>query len=181
VRASTDALEARLLELRDSFDRAFREPLAEEEEAPLDLLAIRVGPEPFALRLTEITALEADRTITSVPSRHPELLGIAGVRGAVVAVFDLASLLDLPRPEAPRWLVLAKSAPLAFAFSAFEGQLSVRRGALARAEDERAGRVREMVRREAATGEKTALPVIDIPGLVAALERRRRPKGENAA
>jgi chemotaxis signal transduction protein len=180
VRTSTESLKQRLLALRESFDRSFSEPLAEPGEAPLDLLAIRVGREPFALRLSEIAALEADRTITLVPSQHPELLGIAGVRGSVVAVFDLASLLELPRPDATRWLVLAKGSPLAFAFSVFDGQLAVRRDALARAEAGRTGQLRELVRIQTATGGETALPLIDIAGLVAALERRPLSRGEDA-
>jgi chemotaxis signal transduction protein len=178
VRASLDSLKARLLDLRESFDRPFREPLALEAEAPVELLAIRIGNEPFALRLADIAALEADRTITHVPSQHPELLGIAGVRGSVVAVFDLAALLDLPRPDAWRWLVLAKGAPLAFAFSAFEQQLAVRREALASTEKASAGMLREIVRVEGGPGEQTALPLIDLPALVFALERRPRSREE---
>ena len=168
--ANSDALQTRLLELRQSFDRAFSEPLVEDDaEATIELLAIRIGRDPFALRLSEIAALEADRTVTSVPSDHPELLGIAGVRGGVVAVFDLGALLGAPRPEALRWLVLAKGAPLAFAFSAFDGQLVVRPEALARAEPGRGGRVREV-----AQGGGLSLPVIDIPALIAGLDQRPR-------
>lgn len=171
--ASREALQTRLLELRQSFDRAFTEPLAESDEAAnIDLLAIRIGRDPFALRLTEIAALEADRTITPVPSDHPELLGIAGVRGGVVAVFDLGALLGAPRPEGLRWLVLAKGAPLAFAFSAFDGQLVVRPEALATAEPNRAGRVREV-----AQGGGLSLPVIELAALIATLDQRPRPSG----
>jgi chemotaxis signal transduction protein len=168
--ASREALQTRLLELRQSFDRAFTEPLAEgDAEATVELLAIRIGRDPFALRLVEIAALEADRTITPVPSDHPELLGIAGVRGGVVAVFDLGALLGAPRSEGVRWLVLAKGAPLAFAFSAFDGQLVVRPEALASAEPGRAGRVREVVQ-----GGGLSLPVIDLPALIAGLDQRPR-------
>lgn len=168
--ASREGLAARLLELRQSFDRSFAEPLAEDgAEATLDLLAIRVGRDPYALRLGEVAALEADRTITPVPSEHPELLGIAGVRGGVVAVFDLGALLGAPRSEGLRWLVLAKGAPLAFAFSAFDGQLAVRPEALARADASRAGRVREVVQ-----GGELSRPLVDLPALIAALEQRPR-------
>jgi chemotaxis signal transduction protein len=170
---SGDALQTRLLELRQSFDRAFTEPFVEDAvETSIELLAIRVGRDPFALRMSEIAALEADRTITSVPSEHPELLGIAGVRGSVVAVFDLGALLGGSRTEGLRWLVLAKAAPLAFAFSAFDGQLSVRPEALAAAESSRAGRVREVAR-----GGGLSLPVIDLPVLIAALDQRPRTSG----
>jgi chemotaxis signal transduction protein len=182
--ADVDGLRARLIDLRESFDRAFSEPEAERAQATLSLLVIRVGRERYAVRLSDIGALEADRTITPVPSEHSDLLGIAGVRGAVVAVFDLATLLDLARPEGSRWLVLAKGAPLAFAFSAFEGQIVVPAAALASGEAGRAGRVRDVVRLAASNGaapdgDMESLPLIDIPALAALLERRPRLGGEH--
>lgn len=172
--ATTEALRARLLDLRESFDRAFSEPVAEQAPPTVALLTIRIGREAFALRLSEIAALHADRTITAVPSDHAELLGIAGVRGGVVAVFDLASLLELPRSESPRWLVLAKGAPLAFAFTSFEGQLRVSADELARADAGRDGRARDIVQKDG-----VALPVIDLGALVEALASRGGTKGEH--
>jgi chemotaxis signal transduction protein len=172
--ATTEALRARLLDLRQSFDRAFSEPIAEQAARTVELLTIRVGREAFALRMSEIGALEADRTITAVPSDQAELLGISGVRGGVVAVFDLALLLDLPRSESTRWLVLAKGAPLAFAFSGFEGQHDARPEDFASAEAGRDGRARDVVHKDG-----LALPVIDLTALVAALERRPRLKEEH--
>lgn len=177
--ATRESLQARLLELRQSFDRAFVEPAMEANAAAtLDLLAIRVGRDPYGLRLSEIAALEADRTITAVPSEHPELLGIAGVRGGVVAVFDLASLLGAPRPDVLRWLVLVKGTPLALAFSGFDGQLSVPADALAAAEPGASGRVRQVAR-----GRGSTLPVIDVPALIAPLDQRvpRRSPTEHGA
>ena len=175
--ATREALENRLIELRQSFDRAFAEPQLEESvEATHELLAIRVGRDPYAVRLSEVGALEADRTITAVPSDHPELIGVAGVRGALVAVFDLARLLGAPEPESSRWLVLAKGAPLAFAFSAFDGQLSVRPDAIIAADPSHGGRVREVAR-----GGGLSLPVVDLGALIAALEGRPRALAERAA
>jgi len=171
---ANDTVQGRLLELRQSFDRAFAEPAAGERvKTTLDLLAIRVGRDPYALRLSQIAAIEADRTITHLPSDHPELLGIAGVRGGVVAVFDLAGLLGAPRPDAWRWLVLAKGAPVALAFSAFDGQLAVAPEALAAAEPDQLGRVHEVAR-----GGGLSLPVIDIPALIARLDAKALPRGE---
>jgi chemotaxis signal transduction protein len=166
---TVEALNARLLALRQGFDRAFSEPVADAVVETLEVLDIRVGREHFALRVSEIAALEADRTITAVPSDHPELLGIAGVRGSVVAVFDLAALLDLPRVDASRWLVLAKGAPLALAFSEFIGQRALTPDAVARAAADQAGRVRELIRQDGA-----AVPLIHVPALVADLEKRSR-------
>jgi hypothetical protein len=84
-------------------------------------------------------------------------------------VFDLAALLGAPRPDVLRWLVLVKGAPLAFAFSAFDGQLAVRPDALAAPEPSHSGRVREVAR-----GGGLSLPVIDVPALIRTLDERAR-------
>ena len=167
---STEALRERLAQLRLGFDQAFSVPQVEQVDDPLDLLQIRVARDPYALRLAQLAGLEADRSITPVPSEHGALMGIAGARGRFIAVFDLASLLGLPRPESTRWLVLAKGAPVAFAFSSFEAQFSARPEAVARAA-EGGG---EIVARDA-----VQLPLLDLPSLVSGLEARtRRTPGE---
>jgi purine-binding chemotaxis protein CheW len=172
--ASTDALRTRLTELRRGFDHGFTLPAAEEVDDLLDLLLVRIGREPYALRLAQLGALEADRTITPVPSENTELLGIAGVRGTVVAVFDLASLLGSPRPESTRWIVLAKGAPLAFAFNVFDGQVGVRPDTIASAGVGRGALVPEVVMKDS-----THIPLLDVPALVTSLEgRARRLVGE---
>jgi chemotaxis signal transduction protein len=170
--ATTDALVARLSALRLGFDTGFSLPELEQMDDLLDVLMIRVGRDAYALRLAQLAALEADRMITPVPSEHGELLGVAGMRGGVVAVFDLAAVLGAPRPEATRWLVLAKAAPLAFAFSGFERQLSLRPDELARSAAAHGGA--EVVVRDGLN-----VPLLDLPALIARLEgRARRTQGE---
>lgn len=123
-----DPLCGRLHSLRESFDRAFAEPLAPPGGATVDLLAVRVRGEPYVLCASEVEAVQVDRMITPVPSRNAELLGIIGMRGLIVAVYDLAALLGVEGVEggeARRWLALAKGSALAFAFDVFEGQLRV--------------------------------------------------------
>jgi chemotaxis signal transduction protein len=172
--ASAEALHAKLAALRLGFDRSFSLPEVEAADDLLDLLLIRVGRDPYALRLVQLAALESDRTITPVPSEHSELLGIAGLRGSVVAVFDLASLFGLGRSESTRWLVLAKGAPLAFAFSAFERLVEVRPDALASTAAGRGVTAAEVVVRDG-----VGVPLIDLPALAARLEgRARRALGE---
>ena len=56
----------------------------------------------------------------------PELVGMVGIRGTVFPVYDLGMLLGCPRAAAPRWLVVAAAGPIALAFGAFDGYLSVR-------------------------------------------------------
>ena len=115
----------RAAELRRDFDRSFAEPPRVDTVVKDDLLAIRLGAQGFAMRLSEITGLFADKKVTRVPGASAALLGIAGFRGSIVPVYDLQSLLGHSGGQTPRWLVIAAAAPVAFAFEAFEGQLRV--------------------------------------------------------
>lgn len=115
--------------LRDEFDRAFAQPPRAPEAGVQQLLAIRAGGQPYALRLAAIRGLHVDRRVLSLPSRLPELLGLTGVRGQAVPVFDLAALLGLPPQRAPRWLALAAGRhSAAFAFEQFDAYHAVRPG-----------------------------------------------------
>ncbi len=121
---------ARASQLRADFDRTFAEPLRLDQVARELLLEIRVGGEPFAVRLSEINGLYVDKKITPVPGSHAALRGIAGFRGTIVPVYDLRLLLGYPGVQAPRWLVIAAAAPVALAFDAFERQLRAQREAI---------------------------------------------------
>lgn len=116
--------------LAREFDLSFaRAPEAAVEKA--DFLAIRVRAAPYALRLAEVGALAVDRKLTPLPSEAPALLGIAGLRGAILPVYDLGSLLGDSSPSAPRWLALLAGGDLAVAFDAFEGHLRLPASAVA--------------------------------------------------
>jgi chemotaxis signal transduction protein len=120
----TDAM-SRAAALRREFDRSFIEPPHAEVAATEDLLAIRMAAQDFAIKLSEIAGLFADKKIAPVPSANAALLGIAGFRGAIVPVYDLQSLLGLAESRSSRWLVIAAKAPVAFSFESFEGRLRV--------------------------------------------------------
>jgi chemotaxis signal transduction protein len=119
----------RVAEMRLAFDRTFADRVHFDTTAAENLLAIRVGVQPCAIRLSEITGLFADKKITRVPGGGAALLGIAGFRGAIVPVYSLQILLgqsgDQSGSRTPRWLVITAAAPVALAFEAFEGQLRV--------------------------------------------------------
>jgi len=119
------ALDERVARLRDAFDRSFAEARAPDPAAGEDLLAIRVGAEPYALRLSEIAGLFAARKITPLPGSPPALLGIAGFRRTIVSVYDLAALLGHVPEAAVRWLAMAADVPVAFALATVEGHLRV--------------------------------------------------------
>jgi purine-binding chemotaxis protein CheW len=112
--------------LRRLFDGSFAVPAALKAERLENLLAIRVGGDPYALRLSEVGGLYADIRIVPVPSPSAQLLGIVGLRGMMAPVYDLATLLRYAPATGPRWMVLAGAPePMGFAFETFEAHLQV--------------------------------------------------------
>jgi purine-binding chemotaxis protein CheW len=120
----------RLAALRDAFDRTFVQAPTPPAPDPERFLCLGVGAGSYVVRLAEVTGVVAGRKVTRLPGAVPELLGIAGLRGTILPVFDLAMLLGLT-PDAPRWLITASAGPVALAFDRFEGYLEVRGGAQA--------------------------------------------------
>jgi len=145
---TSDAREIdRVTELREAFDRSFAQAPSTEAAAVENLLAIKVGADPYVLRMTEVSGLFADKKVTRLPSPVSELSGIAGFRGAVLPVYDLAMLLGYPRAASPRWLVVIAVTPVALAFDSFDGYLNVREASIApeARTEERERHVREVV------------------------------------
>jgi purine-binding chemotaxis protein CheW len=154
-------------ELRLAFDRAFAEPVRPDTTFKEDLLAVRIEAQGYAIRLSEISGLYADKKVTPVPGGHPALRGIAGFRGAIVPVYDLQILLGHASTSTPRWLVIAATAPIALAFETFDGQLRVARDAILPqpARPEIRGYAREFVRTENFAG-----PIMHLPSLLDAIK-----------
>ena len=123
MRTSAANISPRARELRHDFDRSFSLPPSIGATAKIELLAIRVGANRFALRLSDVAGIYADKKITRVPGAAPAMLGIAGFRGAIAPIYDLARLMGQPQSQAPRWLVLARAEPIGIAFDGFDGQL----------------------------------------------------------
>jgi purine-binding chemotaxis protein CheW len=96
-----------------------------------------------------------------------EFRGIAGVRGVIVPVFDLASLLGYPGVGSARWLVTARDATVGFLVDDFEGQVRVDADALVAHESGSRAHVREVVRTSA-----ISRPVVHLPSLVEAIGKR---------
>jgi len=126
----------KLHELRTSFDEAFELPPRAQSRDEETLLAIESGGTPLALRTAELLRLEARRKVVPVPAACADLLGLAGVRGKLVPVYSLASLLGLRAGGEERWLVLcggdqsgaASADSIALAFAALSGHAQVSRG-----------------------------------------------------
>jgi chemotaxis signal transduction protein len=150
----------------------------------VELLAVRAGGTAYAIRLTAVSGLFADRTVTPLPGPVPELLGVAAFRGAVVAVYDLGALLGhavgagrsgvgggQTRQSGtvtaqPRWLVLdTGTPPVGLAFDELDGHVRAPARAIATAADGGFAAVHEgdLVR-----------PVIDVPEIRASIEEKCR-------
>ncbi len=120
----------------------------------------------MVLRADQITGIAKCKRIVPVLSRHAELIGITGMRGVIVPVFDLAALLGLASTEKFSWVALAHSdSPIALAFEGFEGQVEVEGTCLYGGETAPSRRhVRQLVRIGPAVR-----AVIDVPSLVEAI------------
>jgi purine-binding chemotaxis protein CheW len=118
--------------LRNEFDRSFALPLVETARDTIDLVAIRIGERPYALPSAELGGITAGRRSTPLPSPDPALGGLVGLRGALVAAFDLGVLLGLRTSAvSTRWLALtARDRQLALYFDELDGYLTVPRSAL---------------------------------------------------
>jgi chemotaxis signal transduction protein len=151
----------RLTRLRGDFDRSFTEPARQHDVEYAELLAIRAGGRPYALRLSQASGVHSDRPVTPLPGPQAALLGVAGFSGAIVPVYDLAALLGHPAPERPRWLVLAVGAPpLALAFHELDGHVRVPTSVIV---EEAEGHAEREVLRGMAPLPGGVRPIVDLP------------------
>ena len=125
-------LGARAHTLRSAFDRAFSEPPGLGVASTEDVLAVLVAGDPYALRVSDLSGLVSNRKVVALPTRAPHLLGVAGVRGALVPVYALAGLLGYEATRTPSpWLALCgRQEPVARAFEQLDGFLRVPRADL---------------------------------------------------
>jgi chemotaxis signal transduction protein len=162
-----ETVSARIDRLRGEFDHSFAQPVRNHEGEHVELLAIRAGGRPYAMRLSQTAGLHPDRPVTPLPGPLPALLGLAGFAGTVVPVYDLAALLGHPVADRPRWLVLAAgSPPLGLAFHDLDGHVRVSAGAIVAeaAGDARRGSLRGMV-----SLPDGVRPIVDVPAARAAV------------
>lgn len=162
----------RVAELRQAFDRSFADAPSLDVTAFEDLLDVRFGTAQYALRVREISGLIADVRITPVSTPISELLGIAGIRGSILPVYDLGAMLGHPAEATPRWMaVAAGDAPVGLAFARFERHLRVRADAIVAGgrSDVAPRHLREVVQLEAG-----ARPIVSVASVLETIANRVR-------
>lgn len=167
-------------ELRREFDRSFALPARVASADLEDVLALRVAFHGYAVRSRELSGVAVLPKITQVPSPTPGLLGLVGVRGALVPVFGLPQLLGYePGTEALRWLLLlGAEEPLALAFHALESFGKVPKSAFSA---DVGRKLQGEHVEETVTLAGSARPVIAVTELAATIRSRlgrRRPEKE---
>jgi chemotaxis signal transduction protein len=111
-------------QLRAEFDDGFAKDQVQDEAAHVDVLAIRVAEQAYALRLTEVLAIHEGRKLVPVPTPAPALLGLIGLRGSVVPIYDLRILLGHAAGPLPSWFALVRStSAIGVAFDGLDAHL----------------------------------------------------------
>jgi len=170
---SAATTEQKLFSLRQEFDQSFSRAEGGPQQSQLDFLAIVVAGDVYAIRLSEVRSLRADRKLVAAPSVLPELLGVCGFRSVLTPVYDLAQLLGYGSGRAARWLVVAEGAlPIAFAFEGFDSHLRVALESVSAPETSNTGAVGGAVRSHGLTR-----PLLHLPSLVEAIAQRIKAVG----
>ncbi|HEX3409495.1 MAG TPA: chemotaxis protein CheW [Candidatus Binataceae bacterium] len=115
-------------DLRSAFDRSFEAAPVERDHELVHLLVVRIGAARFALKVNDLAGLARAEKVVPIPSKDPTLLGLAGLKGRIVAVYSLAALIGNAElvKVAERWLVMCRSEDrLALSFTAAEGTVMV--------------------------------------------------------
>ena len=131
----------------------------------------RIAGDPYAIRLRDIAGIVAARAIVSVPSAAPDFLGLVGIRGDIVPVFELSSILGYGNEaDSVSWTLLC-GAPetIALGFSELEGFLRLSKTHL-HADQHREGA--RQYAHEIATTDAGDRPLIAIALVVAAIRNR---------
>lgn len=161
---------SRAHELRDAFDRAFAAPPSTPEPGRGEVLCIQVGGQACAIRIGDVASLHADLRIVALPSRAPELLGVAAIRATAVPIYDLAGALGMPGAAAVRWIVVHRDGRSGFAFERYDSHTRITHGSLTTTA-QRGHIVGQLV-----VGGQPRL-VIDLGSVIAAIETRFNHSG----
>jgi len=70
--------------------------VAADDASLLPVLEFGLGEERYAIAATAVREITRAKTITPVPGTPPHIAGVMPVRGRIVALLDLATLIDAP-------------------------------------------------------------------------------------
>ena len=70
--------------------------VAADDASLLPVLEFGLGEERYAIAATAVREITRTKTITPVPGTPPHIAGVMPVRGRIVALLDLATLIDAP-------------------------------------------------------------------------------------
>lgn len=172
IRYGTEVTDA--AQLRQAFDSTFATPQSLTTGEIENLLMIRIAGDPYAIRLLDIAEIISGRSVVSVPTTTPDLLGLAGVQGGIVPVFSLSSLLGYGlETDPPRWMIICGSEePFALGLSDFEGHLKLPTSALHTDENFRTSRENVKYVTQVARTPNGVRAVISIPLIMATMRNR---------
>ena len=120
-------------DLKRAFDLTFQRPQVERDQELVHLLIVGVGNARFALKVADLAGLARAQTVVPIPGADSRLLGIAGLKGRMVAVCSLAAMIGYAESsgEQNRWMVLCRCArDIALGFTAVTGTMMVPRAEL---------------------------------------------------
>jgi hypothetical protein len=111
--------------LRLEFDQGYALAPPSAQGLGEDLLGVGLGGEPYALRVAEIARLAAGSNLAALPTAAVASLGLVGLRGELLPVWDLGALLGYaPLRSRPKWLASSATLPRwAAGFERFDGYL----------------------------------------------------------
>lgn len=182
---SNEGLDQVLYALRQAFDLSFTAPAEIEDARVEDMLALDIGSGRYAVRVSELSGVHPYRKVAVLPGGSPGLLGVAGIRGKLVAVFRLSDLIgaDVRGTVEARLRWMLTCGPSSEVGLAIENLSAYVRAAPANlfSADERdvlGEHVREILLHNGVTR-----GVLSIPSILAAIMRRARqnPAGEGVS
>ena len=97
--------------LARAFDREFALPIATEHRELRDFLVVRLGTHWYAVRVDELSGVQAKKTVQALPDAPRHCVGLAGVRGRAAVIYDLGALLGSPSPDRLSWFFQTKADP----------------------------------------------------------------------
>ena len=92
--------------LRQQFDDSFTRPAEVQDRGVERLAVVRAGSVSVAVRLNELAGIQVLPAVIELPGDVPFRLGISGIGGRAVPVFDLAGILGCGVPDACLRIVL---------------------------------------------------------------------------